>query len=148
MKTKINFTVDSREITKQITATVTAEATHEAREIAKKQFAAALDEKIKGLIKNIDKDVKQDYWHNSETRSVLISAFKDAIDACYKENKDTIQKIAESLVKNYIAEIRDEYASALIKIDDVIKKQVKKQVEEYMQSAILKAIFSKADDGK
>ena len=144
MKTKINFTIDSQEITKQITATVTAEATHKAREIAKKQFAAALNEKIEGLIKNIDKDVKQDYWGRSETRAALMSAFKNAIDSCYKENKDTIQRIAERLVKDYIAELRDEYAKTMIRIDDIVKKQVKKQVEDYMQSAILKAIFDKA----
>lgn len=125
MKTKINFTIDSQEITKQITATVTAEATHKAREIAKKQFAAALDEKIEGLIKNIDKDVKQDYWGRSETRAALMSAFKNAIDSCYKENKDTIQRIAERLVKDYIAELRDEYAKTMIRIDDIVKKQVK-----------------------
>lgn len=147
MKTKINFTVNSQEITNQIMATVTAEVTHKAREIAKNQFAAALDEKIEGLIKNIDKDVKQDYWSKSETRATLMSAFKDAINACYKENKDTIQHIAERLVKNYIAEIRDEYAKAITSINDAIQKQVKKQVEEYMQSAILKAIFGKAGGG-
>lgn len=62
MKTKINFSIDSKEITKQLTDVLTAEAVKQARDITQKKFAAELTRKTDEIIKSFDNELQKDSY--------------------------------------------------------------------------------------
>ena len=141
MKTKINLTVDSKEITEQITDVITAAAVSEARKVAKKQFDAALENKIETLIKAIDADVKPDYWKNSALRKTIIETIEKATADIYKNSEDALRRFVEIYCAEQMKIIKNAYFDDIRAVRAKIENQVKQEVETYMKNAAIQAIF-------
>lgn len=143
MKTKISFSINSEEITKQINAVVTAEAKAAARKVASKQFERALDEKFATILKMVDEDIAPNAYRQSELRRLVISAINDAVKRVALDNAEIINKLVEKNVISYCSEIATLYKDSERRLDSKVKNAVALQVKEYMANAFLQAAFSK-----
>lgn len=147
MKTKINFNVDSTEITKQINAVVTADAISKARKIAQQQFDTALESKIATIIKAIDDEVKPAYWHNSALRQTIIETIKTATADIYKSDADGLRRFVATYCAEQMKIIKNAYFDDIRTVRAKIENQVKQEVETYMKNAAIQAIFGNIKSG-
>lgn len=141
MKTTINFSINSSEITQQINAAVTADAKRAARKIAQEQFNAALTEKIGAIIQNVARDLSEDRWHKSELKRVVRQAIFDAVDEHIKNDAAALAVIAKDYCESYLKNIRAAYCADVEKTERKIKATIEEKLKEYMGNAVMQAVF-------
>lgn len=136
MKTKIHFSVDSEEITKQITAVITAEAKNIARNIAKEQFEIALNEKITSIIKGID-----DCANRTELRRFIAATIMDAVREVFtkQENTEIINKLAQKNYEIYIQGLSRATDNAIKQLSCDVVRLVAEEVKAYMSNIVVQA---------
>ena len=137
MKTKISFNLDSKDVIDQIGDLITADMKNEARSIADKAFHEALENKVEILVNCLDRELEQDYWRNSGLREAIKKAVYEGIDK-YIQGEGV-----KDLIRHKVEIIGDEYQVRLqLFLDNINRKisdEVKKQVDEYMNSSLVKA---------
>lgn len=146
MKTKINFSIESKEITKQLTDVLTAEAIKTARDITQKKFAAELDRKTDEIIKSFDKEIQNDsytYRYGGAFKKALYDAVKTAIAETYKNNAGAINEAVKKQVDDAIRELKNATYDYMKAIDKKIKDLVGQEVKGYIGDAIIKAVFER-----
>ena len=136
MKTKIHFSVDSEEITKQITAVITAEAKNIARNIAKEQFEIALNEKITSIIKGID-----DCANRTELRRFITATIMNAVREVFakQENTEIINKLAQKNYEIYIRGLSQATDNAIKQLSCDVVRLVAEEVKAYMSNIVVQA---------
>ncbi len=147
MKTKINFSINSKEITKQIIAVVTAEAKAEARKIAQKQFEKELERKIAAIIKAVDNDVSPSYWKESELRRLIVETVRKTLAETYKNNAEVINKLAEKNINDYLLKIERYCNEKLRQVDAKIEKAVNDKLNELAGNALIKTLINSGKTG-
>ena len=146
MKTKINFSIDSKEITKQLTDVLTAEAVKQARDITQKKFAAELTRKTDEIIKSFDNELQKDsytYRNGGVFKKTLYDAVKTAIAETYKNNMGAINEMVKKQVDAAIYELKDAVYDYMNAIDKKVKDLVGQEVKGYIGDAIIKAVFER-----
>lgn len=146
MKTKINFSIDSKEITKQLTDVLTAEAVKQARDITQKKFAAELTRKTDEIIKSFDNELQKDsyaYRNGGVFKKTLYDAVKTAIAETYKNNMGAINEMVKKQVDAAIYELKDAVYDYMKAIDKKVKDLVGQEVKGYIGDAIIKAVFER-----
>lgn len=150
MKTKINFSIDSEEITKQLSDVLTAEAVKQARDIAQKKFAAELTRKTDEIIKSFDKEIQNDsynYRNGGAFKKALYEAVKTAIAETYKNNAGAINAAIKKQVADAIRELKNAVDDYMKAIDKKVKDLVGQEVKGYIGDAIIKAVFERNGTG-
>lgn len=146
MKTKINFSIDSKEITKQVADALTAEAKKQARDITQKKFADELARKTNEIIKSFDDELTKDsynYRNGGAFKRTLYDAVKTAIAETYKNNAGAINEAVKRQVADAIAELKDALYDYMKAIDKKVKDLVEREVKGYIGDAIIKAVFER-----
>lgn len=150
MKTKINFSIDSKEITKQLTDVLTAEAIQTACNITQKKFAAELDRKTDEIIKSFDKETQNDHYtyrNGGAFKKALYDAVKTAIAETYQNNAGVINEAVKKQVADAIRELKDAVYDYMKAIDKKVKDLVGQEVKGYIGDAIIKAVFERNSTG-
>lgn len=142
MKTKIAFSVNSTEITKQIAELITAEEKAAARKLALSTFEKALKAKIASLIEKMDGDLSESGWRKSELRIFIRSAIKEAIDVQFKDNADGIKDYVKAHLEREICEYRATVSRFLLELNKKIEDEVEKQVKACMENTVLRAVLN------
>lgn len=153
MKTKINFTIDSKEITKQLGEALTAEAKQQARAVAQKKFAEELNRKTNEIIKVFDLELRNNNNYSycksdSAFKQAIYDAVRNAIKETFTNNAATLNKAVEMKVQERLQKLETMTAEFMRDIDRKIKTLVEQTVKNCFGDAIVKAIFEKNTEAK
>lgn len=152
MKTKINFSIDSKEITKQLGEALTAEAKQQARAVAQKKFAEELNRKTNEIIKVFDLELRNNNYSycksDSAFKQAIFDAVRTAIKETYTNNSATFNKAVEMKVQERLQKLETMTAEFMRDIDKKIKALVEQTVKNCFGDAIVKAIFEKNTGAK
>lgn len=144
MKTKINFNIDSKEITKQLGDVITAEVKNSVRKTAEKAMQDVLNEKFKSLINSLDRITQNGEYSWSEgchfnqyIRKAIKEVVKDALKNHSTILDEEIKHHAQQCVKEYQLNI----ANITAMVPDMIRKEITKQVSEVIRNKVIENLF-------
>lgn len=139
MKTKIGFTINSEEITKEINEVVLAEAKNYCREYAKNAYKTQIEERVQAVLSG---------KVNTELSPIIKKAIEDAVSYTLKEiwkNDEKLQELLLVSVNNYTRKVQyavEDYLKKLDKCIIEINENVSKQVNDKVEAVLNEKLFS------
>lgn len=146
MKTNLHFTIDSKEITKQVLETTSAEITHKVRQTVDKSFDEAIKNRFDTILKNLDKDLQNNYWSQSKLKQTIIETIEKSIKD-YINNDNNLRQQILDCANEQIRKFERECYDALQKFNTEINNRIDKKFDDLLNNQILKSIFNAIKEG-
>lgn len=141
MKTKINFNIDSKEITKQLGDVLTAEVKSNIRKTAEKAMQDILNEKFKSLINGLDY-ISNNTWSEGNRFSQYIKeAIKEVVRDAFKNHSNILDEEIKRHARQCVEEYRLDIAKITSMIPDMVSKEITKQVSEVIKNKVIENLF-------
>ena len=136
MKTKIHFTINSEEITKQINEALLAEAKNYCRNYAEKAYKNQIKEETTKIL-------------TGKVKTELSISIQRAIDFAvrdwlkeYIKNDEQIKKMVLSSLDNYVYKYETATKEYLKKVQTEIDEKIDKKVTEVLKAELLQKLVS------
>lgn len=145
MKTKVNFNIESEEITKQLGDIISAEVKNDLRKVAEKAMQDALNEKFKSLINSLDYVTQHSWSEGYHFNQYIKEAIKEVVRDALKNHSATldeeIKRHAQQCVKEYQLNIAEMNMTLLNMVQREVQKQVSEVVQNVVQNKIIENLF-------
>lgn len=141
MKTKINLNIDSKEITEQLGEVISAEVKSDVRKTAEKAMQDALNEKFKALINSLDYISNNTWSEGYRFNQYIREAIKEVVKDAFKNHSEILNEEIKHYAQQCVKEYQLNIAKINMMLSDMIQKEVKKQVSEVIQNAIIGNLF-------
>ena len=141
MKTKISFTINSEEITKQINEALLAEAKNYCRNFAKEAYSKQIEETTKTYLTGTS---------DTELSSLVRSAIRDAVKDMLREaiSKDeSIKQYANQRIDYTLARLVEEYNTYINRANRELDKKIDDKIKEIFSQTIVKNIIGAIGKG-
>lgn len=145
MKTKINFTIDSKEITDQINDVITAELKSEVRKLVDKKLDDIISKEVAKVVESVQKTlVDRNAWFQNPFVQTIKSEFTESVKKL--ANDDTL--MMNALIEEKCKQISQEYYKSLSKLKEELKNSMNEKISELAKNQVLKKIFNEDKDAK
>lgn len=145
MKTKINFTIDSKEITDQINDVITAELKSEVRKLVDKKLNDIISKEVSKVVEFVQKTlVDRNAWFSNPFVQTVKSEFTESIKKIANDDKLMMNALIEEKCK----QISQEYYKSLSKLKEELKNSMNEKISELAKNQVLKKIFNEDKDSK
>lgn len=135
MKTKINFTINSEEITKQINEVLLAEAKNYCRNFAKKAYEKQIEETTRAYLTNPSSAGLSSY-----VKAVIQDVVKDMLkDKICKD--ESIKKYVNERIDYTLARLVEEYNRYINNANKELDKKIDDRIKEIFSQSLVKNII-------
>ena len=141
MKTKVNFNIESEEITKQLGEVISAEVKSNIRKVAEKAMQDALNEKFKSLINSLDHVITDTWSEGYHFNRYIKEAIKEVVVDALKNHSATLDEEIKHYAQQSVKEYQLSIAEMNLTLSNMVQKEVQKQVSEVIQNKIIGNLF-------